>query len=1046
MVGRHDARLRARSRPGAARRAATAANWKCRARARWTLLGQADASAAAGQAGSLLLDPAFLTIGLTEASSITRVLRTGTTANLQADVDIDVNAPIFGGDREKGGGLNLTAGHDVHVNDYIVTNDGAVTLTATQGTVTVAPDKGVFAGKSADHGQRGRHDSHGPDAHERLAGDPVARGVGGDRRVHRRPHGAGQHQGGGERRHQSADREPGDRQPARRHGRRDINVNAQVDGRGGVANGAVAMTAGHDLHVNQAIVTNNGKVALTATGGALTSTPRRRCCRARAAMVLTAQGDIASGPMSAGSLTINSTGGAVSVNGIIDASTGDTRIAAATDVNINQAIVNGQTGSALAVTAGRDINVNAVVDGRGGVAGGAVALTASRNLNVNDYVLTNNGALDLTATGGAATVAAGKGTFSGTAAQTMRAGGDLTTGAVAGGSLTATSTGGAVKVNGVIDGSTGKVDLTAASDVAINAAVLNPRSGAAFNATAGRDVVVNAAIDGRGGATGGAVTLKASRDVALNNSVVTNNGAIGVTATSGAATMANGTALVSGNAPIAITAGGNVTTRGISGGSLAATSTGGSVSVDGIIDGSTGRVDLAAAQDVTINAPVLNTRSGSSLNASAGQNIIVNAQIDGSAGAAGGAVNLAANRDLNVNASILTHDGAITLSAANGAGHGRDRRPASSPAAAPSSLDALGNVTTGTVSGGPDDHLARRRGHGHRPVAGTGGPMTIGAAGAVNVNQAVTNPGLASPLSITAGTDINVNAAVGRTAAGTPSSAVTLDRRPERQSEQQHRHRKRRHQRDRRKRHGDHRGRRGAFRRIGKHHRAGRSDAVDRHHRYDRCADAAFDGGSVNVDTAIDGATGPVTIAAATDVNVNQGIANSRTDAPLAITAGHDIIVNAKIDGRDDTLPGPSGTVTLTADNNVNLNEDIVTVDAAQSITATNGTVNWAAGKGLFSGAAPISVTSGADLSTGATSTTGPLTLTSTNGSVNVDTAIDDTTGAVDDRRRPAPSTWTRRSRISSRVRTSRLPPGRTSTSRPPSMAGTAPSRAERSP
>jgi len=134
---------------------------------------------------------------------------------------------------------------------------------------------------------------------------------------------------------------------------------------------------------------------------------------------------------------------------------------------------------------------------------------------------------------------------------------------------------------------------------------------------------------GRGGATGGTVTLKASRDVALNNSVVTNNGGIGVTATTGAATMANGTALVSGTAPIAITAGGNVTTGGVSGGSLAATSTGGSVAVGGLIDGTTGRVDLVAANDVAINAPVLNTRNGSSLNATAGQNIIVNAQIDG---------------------------------------------------------------------------------------------------------------------------------------------------------------------------------------------------------------------------------------------------------------------------------------------------------------------------------------------------------------------------------------------------------------------------------
>jgi len=62
------------------------------------------------------------------------------------DIDIDVNAPIFGGDREQGGGLNLTAGQNVHVNDYIVTNNGAVNLTATAGTVTIAPDKAVFAG------------------------------------------------------------------------------------------------------------------------------------------------------------------------------------------------------------------------------------------------------------------------------------------------------------------------------------------------------------------------------------------------------------------------------------------------------------------------------------------------------------------------------------------------------------------------------------------------------------------------------------------------------------------------------------------------------------------------------------------------------------------------------------------------------------------------------------------------------------------------------------------------------------------------------------
>ena len=155
-------------------------------------------------------------------------------------------------------------------------------------------------------------------------------------------------------------------------------------------------------------------------------------------------------------------------------------------------------------------------------------------------------------------------------------------------------------------------------------------------------------------------------------------------------------------------------------------------------------------------------------------------------------------------------------------------------------------------------------------------------------------------------------------------------------------------------------------------------------------------GAAVNVDTAIDGTTGPVTIDAATDVNVNQGIANPRTAAPLAITAGTDINVNAKIDGRDADPPThDSASTTLKAANNINLNEDVITVNAPVSLTATNGTVNWGAGTALFAGAGTIGVTSGADLTTGTTSTTGALNLTSTNGNVNVSTAIDDTTGAV---------------------------------------------------
>jgi hypothetical protein len=163
----------------------------------------------------------------------------------------------------------------------------------------------------------------------------------------------------------------------------------------------------------------------------------------------------------------------------------------------------------------------------------------------------------------------------------------------------------------VIDGSTGPVDLSARQDVNIDQPVLNLRTGSPLTATAGRDVIVNATIDGRGGATGGAVTLTASRHVAINDDVVTNNGSIDITAATGSATMAPGTALSARNAAITVTAAGDITTQGISGGSLAATSTGGSVMVNGVIDGNTGRVDLDARVDVNVSQAVLSPRTGS---------------------------------------------------------------------------------------------------------------------------------------------------------------------------------------------------------------------------------------------------------------------------------------------------------------------------------------------------------------------------------------------------------------------------------------------------
>jgi hypothetical protein len=508
--------------------------------------------------------------------------------------------------------------------------------------------------------------------------------------------------------------------------------------------------------------------------------------------------------------------------------------------------------------------------------------------------------------------------------------------------------------------------------------------------------MVNAAIDGSGGAPGGGVALTASHDVLVRNAVVTNGGAIAITAAGGAATMSPAAALVSGSAPIALSAGGDVTTSGISGGSLSATSTGGSVNVNGVIDGKTGRVDLSAATDVNINQAVLSLSTGAPLTATAGHDINVNAPLDGSTGALGGSATLSAGRNVTVAAPITTHEGAISVSAAAGtatvgAGSGLFAGTGAI------SMNALGNVTTGVLSGGPIT-LASRGGAVtlSGAVSGNGGPITINAVTQVDVAHSIANPGTSSPVTITAGTDINVNAAIdGRTASNAPSSAVSLT----------------------------------AGQNINLNSRIDTTNApISVTATQGTVATAANAGlfagsgaiavesgqtlttgitsttgpltlrstnGSVNVATAISGDTGAVTISAGNDVNVNQAISNKRNDAPLSVSAGHDINVNAAIDGRDDMLTTPSGTITMTAGNDFNVNQSIVSRDSAISLTAQNGSLVTAPGMGVFAGSGSISETSGQTLNTGITSTTGSLTFRSTQGGVNINTAIDDTTGAV---------------------------------------------------
>jgi filamentous hemagglutinin family protein len=122
--------------------------------------GEVDVFAANGRQGALLLDPLNLTIAATgsgdsqiAADQLRYFLTRGASVTLSADnnvtVDAEVNGLVSGGGGVAGGGLTLTAGNNLSVNQNIVLNNGALNLTATNGTLTQADGTVLYTGSGA---------------------------------------------------------------------------------------------------------------------------------------------------------------------------------------------------------------------------------------------------------------------------------------------------------------------------------------------------------------------------------------------------------------------------------------------------------------------------------------------------------------------------------------------------------------------------------------------------------------------------------------------------------------------------------------------------------------------------------------------------------------------------------------------------------------------------------------------------------------------------------------------------------------------------------
>jgi filamentous hemagglutinin family protein len=612
--------------------------------------GSVDAGAVQGAGGLLLLDPEVMTIGAAEAGLIDRVLRTGTSTAVSADRDIFVNATIDGRGRREGGGLTLQAGHDININEFIVTANGAVRLGADTGTVRIAPGRGVFAGNAPITVNTGGDLSAGPyvtsgtlrltsSAGSVALDTPLDDGIGPvfvnaatDVRINqpvvnlRNGSGFSVTAGG------------------------DVFIDAQIDGRGGsAASGAVDLNAGGTVRFNESVVTQLADIRVRAVAGTIaTASERGLFAVGGGAIDLAAGGDFTTGFLdTVGTLSLASTSGAVSIGQGIAPTVGNVSIRAATDVNLDTDVLNLRRGSALVVDAVRDIHLLGQIDGRpgstGGTASGTATLTAGRNIDLQNSITTNEGAISLTATTGTVTQATNSQLRSGAASIGVTSGGDLATGSyVTSGALSLRSTGNAVTVAKPIYDSTGATTITAATDVTVQlgARVENIRTGAALSINAGQDILINGQVGQDRDATTptGPITLAAGRNVAINQDVVTRDAPLTISAATGTVRVASqlpgqpgvNPQVRAGNGAITVSAGAdlyvgdpaaakpNSETPYITTGALSLSSTTGTLFIEAPIPDSTGRVNLNGGNAVRINERVYSNGQDISITAGLG--------------------------------------------------------------------------------------------------------------------------------------------------------------------------------------------------------------------------------------------------------------------------------------------------------------------------------------------------------------------------------------------------------------------------------------------
>jgi len=377
------------------------------------------------------------------------------------------------------------------------------------------------------------------------------------------------------------------------------------------------------INLNNDILTNNGEMAISSTGGAIKMADNKILSAGNRNITLTAGSDVdLQYLVTTGKIAVISGANATfkqALTGLNNQGIGEFAVDAGGNVVLNGLRNNSAVtvsadglidvvkpvftagdvnlaGKTLTVESGAGISTKGA---NGNVTGKALNLTAADNMTVKGNLLTGNAAINLQAQNGSLTTAGDIAIDSGSAGLALKAGGNVSLGSLC-------------LVSGGCDGKPDAQTAAAATITSENGNITlagNLLADRSLLLTANNGALTLGGID-LSTRTGATLQAQGKQGIKLNNDILTKNGEIAISSTNGAITMAGNTILSAGNQNISLEASGDVHAQHLISTNKIDVTSGADASfgqaLTGIQKQGIGDLIVNAAGDVTLNGALSN--------------------------------------------------------------------------------------------------------------------------------------------------------------------------------------------------------------------------------------------------------------------------------------------------------------------------------------------------------------------------------------------------------------------------------------------------------